>query len=142
MNRKFKKDLLRFYRKSDHYAASNDIEIVDVKEGQGKAQARISSKHLNGLGIAHGGIIFSLADVAFGLAANSHGREALTLNADMAFFNPAREGMLITAEAKELSLRHTIATYFVTIKNEEGILIASGKYQAYRKKEIISPEIS
>ena len=136
INKEFKETLLNFFRKKDRFAANSDIEVVDVKEGWAVAQVKIQQKHLNGVNIAHGGILFTLADVAFGLAANSYGRIAVTLNADISFFNPATEGMLVIAEAEELSLRYTIASYLVSIKDEKGTLLASMKCQAYRKGEM------
>lgn len=129
----FKEKLFRFFHVKDRFARHNDIEVVDVKEGWGKAQVRLSEKHMNGVDIAHGGLLFSLADVAFGLAANSHGRVAVTLGADISFFNPSRVGQLITAEAEEISLTNRIGTYLISIKDENDVLLATMKCQGYRK---------
>lgn len=125
------------FSKGDRFAANNEIEIVDVKKGWAKAQVRLKQNHLNGVNIAHGGIIFTLADLVFSIAANSHGRVAVTLNASISFYKSAKEGTLITAESEELSLQHKVATYLVHIKDEAGELLATMKAQAYRKKEEI-----
>lgn len=133
INTEFKQKILQFFRKKDRFAMHNGIEVLDVSEGWAKAQVLLTDNHMNGMSIAHGGIVFTLADVVFGLAANSYGRVALTLNADISFFNPAAAGMLITAEAEELSIRHTVASYLVSVRDESGLLLASMKCQAYRK---------
>lgn len=136
MKQSFKEKLIHFFKTKDRFAAHNKIEATQVKVGWAQAQTTITQQHLNGVGIGHGGIIFTLADVAFGLAANSHGRVAVTMGADISFFDAAKEGMTITATAEELSLRHTIASYLVSVTDEEGNLLATMKCQAYRKNEI------
>lgn len=140
LSQNYKEKILRFFRKKDRFAASNLIEVVDVKEGWAKAQVMIKKEHLNGVDIAHGGIIFTLADVAFGVAANSYGRVAVTLSAEISFLNPAIEGTLITAEAEELALKNTISSYLVSVKDVNGQLLATMKCTAFRKKERIVEE--
>lgn len=137
MTEGIKEKILGVFRKKDRYAAHNSIEVIDVKEGWARTQLRVTQKHLNSVDIAHGGIVFSLADVAFGLAANSYGRVAVTLSAEISFFNPALEGMIIVAEAEELALKHKIASYLVSVKDESGLLLATMKCTAYRKSEEI-----
>ncbi len=127
--------LKTWFAKNDRYAAQGKIELLEVCEGRAKAQVRICEQHLNGVDVAHGGVLFSLGDVVFGAAANSLGRVAVTLNAEISFFKPATEGMLVTAQSEVLSIHHTVATFLVSIRDEEGVLLATMKAQAYRKKE-------
>lgn len=134
MDKSFKEKLLGLFKRRDRFAQHNNIEVLDVKDGWAKAQVRLTDDHLNGISIAHGGILFSLADVAFGLAANSHGRTAVTLNANISFFNPSVSGQLITAEAQEISLKYRIANYVVNITDEKDVLLATMQCQAYRKE--------
>ena len=136
-----KEKLLDFFRKKDRFGAHNKIEVIDVKPGWAKVQVRIGEKHLNGVDIAHGGVIFTLADIAMGLAANSHGRAAVTLGADISFFSPVEKGMLLVAEAEELALRRTIGSYLISVKAEDGTLVATMKCQAYRKGEIAFSDV-
>lgn len=131
--KEFNSRLKEFFVKNDHYASLSDIEVIEVAEGHAKVQVRIQQKHLNGVRIAHGGIIFTLADVAFGLASNSHKKVAVSLNSEISFFSPAEEGQLIIAEAELLILRKTVANYLINVKNEDGELLAMMKAQAYRK---------
>lgn len=136
MSKEFGNKLLKIFKKRDHFANHNNIEVLEACDGRARAQVKLTKEHMNGLNIAHGGILFSLADVTFGLAANSHGRVAVTLSADISFFNPSEVGQIIIAEAEELSLKNRIASYLISIRNEDGLLLASMKCSAYRKEEI------
>lgn len=136
MDKIFKDKLIGFFTSKDRFAAHNALMAVDVKEGYARVEMEVQEQHLNGVDIAHGGVIFTLADLAMGLAAHSHGRMAVTLSADISFLNPAVLGQKIYAEAEELALRRSIASYLVSVKNEEGLLLASMKCQAFRKGEL------
>jgi len=62
---------------NDHFSQWLGIEVLEVKEGFARIQMCVTSEMLNGHGIAHGGISFSLADSAFAFASNAHGSEQL-----------------------------------------------------------------
>ena len=118
----------------DRFAAKIGIEILEAANGHARAQLEIKDEHLNGIDIAQGGAIFSLADMALAAAANSHGNLAVSLNVSISFLKPAGKGMLF-AEAKEISLNNKLASYIVNITNVQGALIANAQGMVYRKKE-------
>ena len=125
----------RFFTR-DRFAAYCDIELLEVGEGHAKAKMDIREHHLNGLGIVHGGAIFTLADLAFAVASNSHGTVAVSINAHISNVKSASSGTLY-AEARETSISHKIGTYAVDITNEKGELIALFEGMVYRKKDQI-----
>jgi acyl-CoA thioesterase len=90
--------------------------------------------HLNGIGTAQGGAIFTLADFAFAAASNSHGTVAVAVNASITFMKAATTGTL-WAEARELAKNFKIGTYSVEIKDDQGDLVAHFQGLAYRKKD-------
>lgn len=128
--------LIQSFVAKDHFAAHNKLTFVEVKEGYARIETVVEKQHLNGLNIVHGGVLFAMADLAMGLAAHSHGSVAVTLSADISFFNPAHLGDTLIAEVEELALRRTVASYLVSVKDGKGTLLASMKCQAYRKGEI------
>ena len=65
-------ELLEFFKK-DRFAANAGAELLEIKEGYGRARMLITPEHLNGGGVCQGGAIFTLADLAFAAAVNSHG---------------------------------------------------------------------
>ena len=95
---------------------------------------RSQEEHLNAVYIAHGGVIFSLADFTLAAAANSYGNIAVSIQASIHFLNAAKKGM-IYAEAKEISKNQKLATYEITVSNEQNELIAKYQGMVYQKKE-------
>lgn len=120
----------------DRFAAYCGIELLDVSQGSAKAKMDIKEHHLNGLGTVHGGAIFTLADLTFAAACNSHGTVAVGVNANIYYVKAVASGTLY-ADAKETSLGGKIATYSIDITGDKGELIATFQGLAYRKKESI-----
>ena len=84
----------------------------------------LTENHKNGMGVAHGGAIFSLADVAFGAAANA-GRETgvVSLSTTIEFLRPGKTGPL-TAEARVVRGGQHVQSYDVQVFDGSGALIA------------------
>jgi LAO/AO transport system ATPase/phenylacetic acid degradation protein PaaD len=109
----------------DPFVRALGIECVDGGRGHAATRLRIAAHHLNFNGGCHGGVIFALADTAFGLASNSHGRLASGIEAHVAFHVGVREGDVLTARANEISRGNKLATYRVDVTREDGVLVAS-----------------
>lgn len=129
-------DSLLQYFKQDHYAGLAGIELLEVSEGKAKATLQLSQKHLNSHHAAHGGAIFTLADLAFAAAANAYGTVAVAINVSITYMKAVRSGQLV-AEAQEISRTPKLAAYTVEVKDETGDLVAIFQGLAYRKKEAI-----
>ncbi|MGC8718950.1 MAG: hydroxyphenylacetyl-CoA thioesterase PaaI [Thermodesulforhabdaceae bacterium] len=124
----------------DQFAKHLGITLVECSAGYAKVRMPVSKEHLNGVGIAHGGAIFSLADCAFAVASNSHGTVALAINVAISFFRAVREGVLF-AEAREVARNPKLATYEVTVTDEKGEPIALFQGTVYRKSELLADVI-
>jgi len=131
--------LLDFFRKKDLFAASLGIELETMADGYAKASLELTPEHTNGLGIAHGGALFSLADLAFAAASNSHGTAAVAINATISYVKAVSQGMLV-AEAREVSRSSRLATYTVEVLDEGGSPCAIFQGTVYRKKEPLLPQ--
>ncbi len=116
----------------DVFAQYCGIELIEAENGYAEAQLKIQPHHLNGVGTVHGGMIFSLADLAFAAACNSHGTVAVAINVNISYLKSASNGVLV-AKATEVSLGRKIGTYSVNVTDGEGNLIASFQGMAYRK---------
>jgi len=127
---------VRSFFKNDKFAEHVGIELLEVYEGRAKAKMEIKEHHLNGINIAHGGAIFSLADLAFAVASNSHRTIAVSINVSISYLKASAGGTLI-AEAKEVSLNPKLATYEVRVTDENNDLIAIFLGTVYRKKDKI-----
>lgn len=108
------------------------IEIIEVKVGYALLKLRITKKHLNGIGMVQSGAIFTLADYAFGVAANADGSTAVGIHASISYFKTPN-GKTIYAEAMEESTNKKMCGYKVFIKDEDGSLVASFSGWGYRK---------
>lgn len=120
--------------KHDRFARLTGIELLEVSEGRARAKLEIKEEHLNAIDIAQGGAIFSLADVAFAAASNSHGTVAVGINASISFMKAAGTGILY-ADAEEVAKNKKIASYNINITNEAGELIAVFQGMVYRKSK-------
>jgi acyl-CoA thioesterase len=109
----------------DPFVRAAGIECIDGGDGKAATRLRIEAEHLNFNGGCHGGVIFALADSAFGLASNSHGRLASGIEAHIAYHVGVREGDVLTARATEISRGNKLATYRVDVTRDDATLVAS-----------------
>jgi len=116
----------------DSWARDTGIELGEVSPGRAKVRMKVEERHKNSHGTVHGGAIFTLADTAFALASNSHGVPAAAINAHISYVKSASGGTLY-ADAEEFSVNPKIATYLVTVTDNEGARIAIFQGMVYRK---------
>ena len=100
------------------------VEILEAREGYARIAMRLRADMLNGHGTAHGGMIFALADTAFAYACNSRNLRTVAAQASISFLDAAREGELLTAEAREQALQGRSGVYNVVVSGEDGRSIA------------------
>jgi acyl-CoA thioesterase len=117
------------------FAKKMGMRLMEIDYG--KALIKMENKHeMNNIfGVTHGGVIFSLIDGAFEMAANSHGTIAVALGVNVHYLNPAKAGDILYADAREVSRSSRISTYDIRVKNDDGKLIATCQAVAYRKRE-------
>ena len=128
-------DVVKKFFKNDRFADHVGIELLEVSKGRAKAKMAVKEHHLNGVNIAHGGAVFSLADLAFAVASNSHKTVAVSINVSISYLKASIVGDTLIAEAKEVSLNPKLATYEVRVTDETQELIAIFLGTVYRKKE-------
>jgi len=92
------------------------IEIEEAREGYARIRMALRADMLNGHGIAHGGMVFALADTAFAYACNSRNLRTVAAQASITFLDQAREGEVLIAEAKEQALVGRSGVYNVSVR--------------------------
>lgn len=118
----------------DRFANYIGAELLEAADGAATAKLTIKEHHLNGVDITQGGVLFTLADLAFAAAANSRGKVAVMLTSSASFIKATVCGETIYAKASEISLHKRIATYHVELTNVKGELIFTLEGTAYRKE--------
>jgi acyl-CoA thioesterase len=115
----------------DHFCRELGIELVEAEPGRAIARVRIEARHLNFRGAGHGGLTFTLADAAFGVACNAHGIAAAGVDVHMIYNRATRLGDVLTATAEELSRSTRLATYRIDVRRGDGKLVAAMTGTAY-----------
>lgn len=108
------------------------MKIEKVAPGSAVVSMKVKEEHLNAARLCHGATIYALADVAFALACNSHGRQALALEVGLNYLRPAKLGEELRAVAEEENLGNTTGVYCIRVFNQEGKKVAFLKATAYR----------
>ena len=125
---------------TDYFSQWMGVKILDVKEAYSKIQMTLRKEMLNGFGVAHGGITFSLADSAFAFACNSDDKVTLALDVSISFPKPGREGDILTAEAKLINKTNRTGLYLIEVRNQDSDLIALFKGTCYKTEKILLKE--
>ena len=108
------------------------ISIIEIREGYSKIKMTVRPEMMNGLGIVHGGIAFSLADSAFAFACNNRNQLSVALDTSINFIKPIHVGDELIAEAKELHNGKSTGLYQIEITNQKNYLVAQFKGLCYR----------
>ena len=108
------------------------IEIMEIKEGYSKIKMTVRKEMVNGFGIVHGGIAFSLADSAFAFACNNRNVLSVALDTSVNFIKPVHVDDILIAEARELHNGKSTGLYHINIINQKDHLVAQFKGLCYR----------
>jgi len=113
------------------------IEVLDIKEGYSKIKMTIRSEMINGLGIIHGGVTFSLADSAFAFACNNRNNLSVALDTSINFLKPVHVNDTLTAEAKEIHNGRSTGLYHISITNQHHQEVAIFKGTCFRTNKTL-----
>ena len=127
---------LRKYFSKDAFAEFCGIEIVEAGPGYAKTRLNVDERHLNGLNMVHGGVMFTLADMAFAAAVHTRGKSAVAINTTISFMKAGRTDTLY-AEAREVSRNRKLATYTVQVTDSMCEVLALFQGTAYIKTDSI-----
>ncbi|HYB55075.1 MAG TPA: hydroxyphenylacetyl-CoA thioesterase PaaI [Alphaproteobacteria bacterium] len=108
----------------DRAAQALGIRLVEIGPGHALTRMTVRQDMVNGHDTCHGGLIFTLADAAFGYSCNSHNRNAVAQHCTITFLKPAKLGEVLTAEATEQTLGGRNGVSDIKVTNERGELVA------------------
>ncbi|AFU67793.1 phenylacetate degradation thioesterase PaaD [Psychroflexus torquis ATCC 700755] len=115
----------------DAFSSWLGVEILEISLGKCKVGLKIRREMLNSMQKAHGGITYSLADTAFGFAANTHGNYAVSIETSINHIEALHENDYITAESIVEVTKNKLGFHIVELKKGEQI-VALFKGVVYR----------
>lgn len=118
---------IQYYIEHNHFMREIGIRPILLETGHAEVELEIQVNSLNINGTLHGGVIFTMADVAAGCAARSHGISVTTLSSNINFIKTAQFGKVI-AIANEIHKGRTTGVYRVEVFDEKDLLLAVGTF--------------
>ncbi len=119
------------------------IEIEEAREGYARIRMTLRPDMLNGHGIAHGGVLFALADTAFAYVCNGRNLRSVAAQASIVFLDQAKAGEMLIAEAHEQALVGRSGVTHVSVRTGDGRAVA--EFTGYSRSlggELIDPSSS
>ena len=130
---------LRTRSQDDPWTRALGVQFLALGRGFCRLGLTVQPHMVNFQGYPHGGVIFSLADIAFGAACNSHGEPAVALNMTISFLTAVPAGSRLIAEAREIKQGRRAGFYQVNVTSEVGALVAQVHCVAHRVPSVGGP---
>ncbi len=110
------------------------VKVDKIEKGYALCSIRITHDMLNFHGMVHGGLVFSLADVAFSIASNCDHLPSYALNVSGSFLKTAQVDDIITAEAHLIHTTKRTGLYRMEVFNRKK-LMATFNGTVFRKRD-------
>lgn len=123
--------------RSDHFSQWLGVELVAIADGYCQLRMTVRTNMLNGFGMLHGGVSFSLADSAFAFASNTQGRISVSIDTHISHTTAAKVGDVLTATATQLYTTHKLGVYQVQVCNQHQQTVAWFKGTVFRTEKNI-----
>ena len=115
------------------FAQTMNMQLVELESGYAVVEMPYDPAAMNNIyGRAHGGAVFGLIDEAFEAAGQTDGTIAVALNVNVTYVGSPETGVLLRAEARQLSQTKKTASYDIRVTDNNGQLIATCQALAYR----------
>ncbi|MDH7911806.1 hotdog fold thioesterase [Winogradskyella sp. SYSU M77433] len=118
----------------DAFSTWLGIEILECEIGRCRVAMTVRKEMLNSMGKAHGGISYALADTAFGFAANTHGKFAVSIETSINHIEALEEGDYLVAESVIENVKNRLGFNIVEVKRGDE-LVALFKGVVYRTQK-------
>lgn len=109
------------------FTAENGISVTAVGDGWAEGKLLLSSRHMNPMGIVHGGCLCTMMDQVAGAAACTRGDACRTINCDIRYLNPSAAGQL-HCRAEAIHMGRGTAVFHAQVTDEQGSICAEGTY--------------
>ena len=110
-----------YFNGHDLFSIKSGMKLVELQEEYAKVELTIDENSMNYMGSMHGGLLYTMADVAAGAAMIFCGKQVVTLSATTEYIKPAFSGKVI-AEGRVIARGKTIGRCEVEARGEDGTL--------------------
>ena len=100
------------------------MSVDEVTNGCATVSMTVTDAMTNGLGVCHGGLVFTLADTAMAYGSNSEDLAAFSTSATIEWIRPARAGVRLTASSTRVASRGRNEIHDVVVVDEHGDMVA------------------
>ena len=100
------------------------VVIEEARAGYARLSMKVRAEMLNGHGIVHGGMVFSLADTAFAYVCNGKNEKTVAAQASIVFLGSSAEGETLIAEAEEAATAGRSGVTRVAVRTSDGRAVA------------------
>jgi acyl-CoA thioesterase len=100
------------------------LRIEEVREDYARVSMVVRPDMLNGHSLAHGGMIFALADSAFAYVCNGANHASVAAQASIVFLDKVREGETLVAEAQQVAREGRAGVTRVAVRTADGRAVA------------------
>jgi acyl-CoA thioesterase len=118
----------------DQFSQWLGITVTDVGPRRATVSAKVRADMLNGFGVAHGGIAFSIADSAFAFACNTNGKITMSIENAITYPVAVALGDVLTAVAEAEGESNKIGYYRVVVRNQKDEVVALFRGTAFKTK--------
>ena len=120
----------------DTFAKLVGTELLELKPGFARTTLKITEHIVNMFQMAHGGAIFTLADLACEAVGNSFSEPAVAIQTNIHFLAPGKCGDILTATAKLINRIDSFGVIEFEIKNHDERLLSLGQQTIIFRKKI------
>ena len=130
------KQIIEKMMAADNMSQWLGIEVLNFDPGTVSVRMTVREEMVNGFGVTHGGITYSLADSALAFSANSHGMRAMSIETSISHLKSVHVGDILTAKTTQLNLTRKTGVYAMDVFNQNDELVAHFKGTVYRSDKV------
>jgi len=119
----------------DEFSRWLGLEVVELAPARCLCRMTVRDEMVNGFGVAHGGIAYSLADSALAFASNTHGRITMSIENGISYPAPVHPGDTLSALCIEERASYRVGFYRVRVTNQLDELVALFRGTVFRTSE-------
>ena len=118
MYKTIEEEVKKHFEENSGWIKHNGLQIDEITKEKVTTSVELTKNHLNPHGIAHGGLIFGLADSSMGMLASLTGKKVVTVNSTINYLRPCGGSKLVCI-AEPVKVGITLGVYKASIYNDK-----------------------